>query len=155
MARRNNVARTLGRVDGGRNRASAIVGGNTVAELESNSDNLLNLWNSGGTAIKPLQTSGLPDRYKLAQNYPNPFNPTTTISFQMPKAGNVNLKIFNIVGQEVRDLESGNLTAGSYQAIWDGKDNFGKTVASGVYFYQLSVQGEENLTLTRKMMLMK
>jgi hypothetical protein len=135
--------------------AFAIVGGNSLTELESNSDNLLNLWNSGGTAIEPVQTASIPDRYELAQNYPNPFNPTTNISFQMPKAGNVSLKIFNIVGQEVRNLESDYLTTGTYQAIWDGKDNFGKSVASGVYFYQLSVQGEDNLTLTRKMMLMK
>jgi hypothetical protein len=140
---------------GTRTVAFAIVGGNSLTELENNSDNLLNLWNGGGTAIEPLQTNGLPDSYELAQNYPNPFNPSTNISFQMPKAGDVNLKIFNIVGQEIRDLESGYLTAGSYQAVWDGKDNFGRSVASGVYFYQLSVQGEENMTLTRKMMLMK
>lgn len=140
---------------GTRTVAFAIVGGNSLAELESNSDNLQNLWNSGGTAIEPVQTASIPDRYELAQNYPNPFNPTTTISFQIPKAGDISLKIFNIVGQEIRNLESGYLTAGTYQALWDGKDNFGMSVASGVYFYQLSVQGEDNLNLTRKMMLMK
>jgi subtilisin family serine protease len=135
--------------------AFAVVGGNSQSELESNSDNLLNLWNSGGTAIEPIHNRGIPQKYELAQNYPNPFNPTTTISFQMPEAGNVSLKIFNIVGQVVRDLESGYLSPGSYQTVWDATDNFGNPVASGIYFYQLSVQGEANLTLTRKMMMMK
>jgi hypothetical protein len=135
--------------------AFAIVGGNSQSELESNADNLLNLWNSGGTAIEPLQTKTIPEKYSLNQNYPNPFNPSTTIGFQLPKAGNISLKIFNIMGQEVRNLESGFVSAGSYEAQWDGKDHSGNSVASGVYFYQLSVKGEENLTLTRKMMLMK
>ena len=132
----------------------AIVGGNSLNELETNADNALNAWNNPGTPIEPGQTT-LPDKYELYQNFPNPFNPTTTISYQLAKSGDITLNIFNITGQEVQTLVSGFKQAGSYQISWDGKDSGGQTVASGAYFYQLTVQGEENLTLTRKMMFLK
>jgi hypothetical protein len=132
----------------------AIVGGNSLAELESNADNALNAWNNPGTPIEPNQTS-LPDRYELFQNFPNPFNPTTTISYQLARSGEINLKIYNITGQEVQTLESGYKQAGNYKLSWDGKDSQGNRIASGVYFYQLTVSGEENLILTRKMMFLK
>ncbi len=73
------------------------------------------------------------DSYNLYQNYPNPFNPTTTIEFEIPKASNVTLKIFNIIGEEVTTLVSDRLTAGSYTYEWDAS-----SVASGIYMYRLS-----------------
>jgi len=79
----------------------------------------------------------LPITYALEQNYPNPFNPETTVRFQLPKAGQVVLKIFNILGAEVRTLVDAPYEAGYHHARWDGKDKNGHPVASGVYLYQL------------------
>ncbi|UCF64553.1 MAG: S8 family serine peptidase [bacterium] len=134
--------------------AFAVVGGNSLTELQANADNADNSWNNPGTPIEPQQ-SVLPENYILHQNFPNPFNPTTTISFQLPISGEVGLKIFNVTGQEVRTLVNGFKQAGSHEFIWDGKDNAGISLASGVYFYQLTIKNAENMTLTRKMMFLK
>jgi len=85
--------------------------------------------------------SGIPKAFNLSQNYPNPFNAVTVISFAMPKAGHVNLEVYNILGQKVKDLVNEKVTAGYKKVVWDGKDNSGKTVASGVYFYKLRTEG--------------
>jgi serine protease len=134
--------------------AFAVVGGNSLAELETNADDAQNLWNNFAVAIEPV-TENIPDKFNLEQNYPNPFNPGTNIPFTLAKSAEVSLKIFNIIGQEVRTLVNGPKQAGQYHLLWDGKDDFGRSVASGIYFYKLSVSGGENLTLTRKMILMK
>jgi hypothetical protein len=134
--------------------AFAVVGGNSLSELETNADNALNAWNNPSSPIEPNQTN-LPDQYALHQNFPNPFNPTTTISYQLARSGDITLKIFNITGQEVQILENGVKQAGNHQINWDGKDSNGQIVASGVYFYQLTIRNEENLTLTRKLMFLK
>ncbi|MEJ2617785.1 MAG: FlgD immunoglobulin-like domain containing protein, partial [Ignavibacteriaceae bacterium] len=73
----------------------------------------------------------------LLQNYPNPFNPETVIGFQIPEANNVTIKIFNSIGQEVRTLLDMQYDEGIHSVIWDGKDNLGKSLSSGVYFYRL------------------
>jgi hypothetical protein len=132
----------------------AVVGGNSLSELETNADNASNAWNNPGTPIEPDRTN-LPVRYELSQNFPNPFNPTTTISYQLAKPGDISLRIFNIAGQEVQVLDTGYKQAGNHQISWNGKDNNGQSVASGIYFYQLTVHSEENLTLTRQMMFLK
>jgi len=89
----------------------------------------------------------MPQEYTLSQNYPNPFNPTTTIEFIIPKTELVNLKIYNLLGQEVSTLVSENLTMGNYKYTWDA---FG--FASGVYIYKLEAG---SITQTRKLILMK
>ncbi|PKN78304.1 MAG: hypothetical protein CVU48_08655 [Candidatus Cloacimonetes bacterium HGW-Cloacimonetes-1] len=88
----------------------------------------------------------------LQQNYPNPFNPTTTISFNMPKAGNAKLSVYNVKGQLVKTLVNGTKASGSNSVVWNGDDNSGNSVTSGIYFYKLATNGK---TETRKMMLMK
>ncbi|MCG3118127.1 MAG: hypothetical protein ALAOOOJD_00266 [bacterium] len=90
--------------------------------------------------------------YELEQNYPNPFNPSTTISFALLQAGEVNLAIYNIYGQLVRQLVAGQMTAGRHSVIWNGKDERGQQVASGMYLYVLKA-GE--FTAQRKLVLMK
>lgn len=75
--------------------------------------------------------------FRLQQNYPNPFNPNTEIRFDLPEAINVELKVFNILGQEIVTLVDEVRAAGAYRVLWDGKNAAGSTVASGVYIYQI------------------
>lgn len=79
----------------------------------------------------------IPSQYSLEQNYPNPFNPETEIRFALPEVSHVTVKIFNIIGWEVRTLVNGQYEASIHSVIWDGRDNNGHAVASGVYLYQL------------------
>jgi len=94
----------------------------------------------------------LPKTYALNQNYPNPFNPMTTIKYQLPKNSDVRLVIYNIMGQEVRNLVSENQPAGYYQIIWDGKNDYGLNVSSGIYLCHITVG---KFIKTRKMLLVK
>jgi hypothetical protein len=83
----------------------------------------------------------LPVRFELHQNFPNPFNPSTTISFALPRAADVSLAVYNILGSKIRTLVSDHLPAGDHVVSWDGTDTKGKAVASGVYFCRI-VAGE-------------
>jgi flagellar hook assembly protein FlgD len=97
-------------------------------------------------------TSTVPQQFDLAQNFPNPFNPSTTISYALPKDVSVQLEIFNLLGQRVKVLTDGYQTAGFKSVVWDGFDQSGKAVSSGIYIYRLKAG---NYTKTRKMMLLK
>ncbi|MCB0316908.1 MAG: T9SS type A sorting domain-containing protein, partial [Calditrichaeota bacterium] len=85
----------------------------------------------------PGEPAALPGSFALLQNYPNPFNPGTVISYQLPARAEVSLKIFNLLGQEVRTLVNRSRDAGFYRHDWDGRDAAGNTVSSGVYFYRM------------------
>ncbi len=86
---------------------------------------------------------GVPDNGVFAvSNYPNPFNPQTTIKLNLPKAGHVSLKVFNVRGELVKTLVNGNLEAGEQSIVWDGSNDQGAKVASGVYFYETRANGE-------------
>ncbi|MFA7058134.1 MAG: T9SS type A sorting domain-containing protein, partial [Candidatus Cloacimonadales bacterium] len=85
-------------------------------------------------------------------NYPNPFNPETTISFNNPQTGKVSLSIYNIKGQLVKSLLDDEAIAGPHSVVWNGKDNRGKSVASGIYFAKIKTGTS---TQTKKMLLMK
>lgn len=94
-------------------------------------------------------------RFKLLQNFPNPFNPETTIVFEVPTSNSlkrVEISIVNIKGQIVRNLVSNAFNYGTHSIVWDGKDDFGKSLSSGVYFARLKT---ENQILSRKMLLLK
>lgn len=88
----------------------------------------------------------------LHQNYPNPFNPTTSIDFDMPVQGTARLEIFNVKGQLVKTLVNSELNVGRHSYVWDGTDESGAGVSSGIFFYRLSGEGWSQ---TRKMMLVK
>ena len=137
----------------------------------------------------PEEPISIPDYFALYQNYPNPFNPTTRIQFRVPSLEfrepsyttqekavdgspfmvhspiHTTLKIYNVLGQKVRTLVDEEKLPGIYQVIWDGKDEKGKDVASGIYLYQLTVRQAhrpeqsrgttEGHTLTKKMLLLK
>jgi hypothetical protein len=99
----------------------------------------------------------LPKTFELDQNYPNPFNPTTTIQFKVQGSKfkvpcHTTLKIYNILGETVKTLVNEFKNEGSYTVVWDGKDEKGEEVSSGIYFYQLKV-GE--YTEAKKMLLLR
>ncbi len=119
-------------------------------------------WGDSTQSINPGNYLGLqakelkiitPDDYVLKQNYPNPFNPTTTIEFSLPLAKTISLKIYNTLGEEVKTLiNNESYLPGSHSVQWDGTDNFGNPVASGVYIYKL-IFG--NFFKSKKMMLVR
>jgi hypothetical protein len=79
----------------------------------------------------------VPGRFILGQNYPNPFNPATTVTFSLPVASNVTLRVFNVLGQEIATIADGAFGAGTHAVLWDGRDGAGRVMASGVYFYRM------------------
>ncbi len=123
----------------------------------------ITVYDSIGTGIpdEPLAGS-LPESYSLSQNYPNPFNPTTAISYAVPSTGqlaadggrptSVTLKVYNILGQEVRTLVDEKQVPGHYSVSWDGRDSRGKGVSSGIYIYRLDAGGYSS---SRKMVLLR
>lgn len=98
------------------------------------------------TAVEPINNT-VPDKFSLEQNYPNPFNPVTNINFNIPKAGNVKLVVFDAVGKEVATLVNGSYNAGTYKVDFDASH-----LSTGVYFYRLETDG---FTDIKKMMLVK
>ena len=98
------------------------------------------------------EPANIPDKLTLHPAYPNPFNPSTTISFDLNARSSLNLKIFDQLGREVITLYSGTLERGNHSYTWNGRDNNGKKVSSGIYFSQLQV-GE--LHRVRKVTLLK
>ncbi|MCB0303672.1 MAG: choice-of-anchor D domain-containing protein [Calditrichaeota bacterium] len=125
--------------------------------LQSNAANqplaIIPLSGSGEPALGLADGEQRPETFELLPNYPNPFNPSTTIPFRLPRAGNVELTIFNQLGETARILLQGPKTAGTHQVTWDGKDAAGRIQASGIYFYQLKVEGIARQA--RKMLLIK
>ncbi len=93
-----------------------------------------------------------PKNFTLYSNYPNPFNPATTIEFSLPKAGFVTLVVYDITGQKISELVSGDKMAGVHSVVWNGNDDTGNEVSSGIYFYRLQA-GE--VTKTQAMTLVR
>lgn len=107
------------------------------------------------TQLAPLaveDNAPVPVEYYLQQNYPNPFNPSTTINYNLPTSGLVSLNVYDLLGREVAPLVSTEQSAGQHSATWNGKNNSGNAVPSGVYLYSLS---SGNIRNTMKMILMK
>ncbi len=90
--------------------------------------------------------------YALTQNHPNPFNPSTTITFAVPELSEVTLAIYNLRGQLIRTLHTGQISAGYHSVVWNGTDTQGNLVTSGIYFYVLKAG---NFTQVKKMSLLK
>ncbi len=98
------------------------------------------------------QSVELPDRFELGQNYPNPFNPTTELRYQVPEATDVQIVVLDATGRLVKTLVSGKITAGQHTARWDGRDENGRVMGSGVYFVKM-VAGD--YVQIRKMVLVR
>ena len=90
--------------------------------------------------------------FHLEQNYPNPFNSETMINYQLPHASEMEISIFNLLGQKVTTLVNATQTAGFHKLVWNGKDMLGQPVSSGAYFYQLKIG---KFMLVKKMMLLR
>ena len=102
-------------------------------------------------ALEDLGT-GIPNVFALDQNYPNPFNPVTNITFKLPKSGEVNLVVYNILGQKIKTLVNKKLQAGSYSYTWKGLNEHGVRVPSGIYFYRIDTKDNTDI---KKMVLVK
>ncbi len=129
---------------------------------------------SGGYQLLPVDTTdvvadpvvgiaamptGVPSVFELGQNFPNPFNPTTTIQYGLPVESRVTVKIYSVLGQEVRNLVSETQKASYYRIAWDGLNQFGASVATGIYFYRISAEptakGASPFVQVRKMLMLK
>jgi hypothetical protein len=123
---------------------------NASAELVSQE-----IVDANGTPIaltSVVSGGALPKEFALEQNCPNPFNPETVISYSLEKIGDVSLEVYNCLGQRVRVLFTGNQPTGKHTVRFDGTDDTGAQLASGVYLYRLRVGDQQ---LTRKMVLLK
>jgi hypothetical protein len=103
------------------------------------------------------EQSVIPEEYSLKQNYPNPFNPTTKIEFSLPVAADVELVVYNILGQQVASLIKEQRSAGNYSIFWNADDTKGMKLSSGIYLYKLKATGSDGSEFqeTRKMVLLK
>ncbi len=99
-----------------------------------------------------FKIAAAPETFELSQNYPNPFNPSTVINYHVPAASQVQLHIYNIIGQRIKTLFDGRRETGVYTAQWDGLNNKGQQAAAGIYILRMET---DNLSLSRKMLLIK
>jgi len=114
-------------------------------------------WNPWVVEMSPVEweeedLTQRPREFDLRQNYPNPFNPTTVIQYALPKASQVKIQIYNILGQKVRNLVDEPQELGYKKIHWDGKDDGGNEVSSGVYFYRIEAG---DFVKCKKMILLK
>ena len=142
---------------------SAISAGTTeLFSVDFSDDSPVESYDIGGIAVdrKAVEynlssltaPNALPLYYRLDQNRPNPFNPTTSIQYSLPVSGQVELTVYNILGNPVRILVDGVQPAGTYSANWDGRSKSNEVMPSGVYFYRLKIGSFEE---TKKMLLLK
>jgi hypothetical protein len=117
------------------------------AQRTTENTNLSNWLKNGLTEVRLLDGNVVPAEYALSQNYPNPFNPTTQIDYSIPQSGLVSLKVYDLLGKEVKTLYEGVQSAGNYVATFDGSKFTG-----GVYFYRLQT---DNFSMTKKLVLIK
>jgi hypothetical protein len=105
----------------------------------------------GPVSATPLE-SAPPKEYRLHPNYPNPFNPITTISYDLPEDGLIELSVYNMRGEKVATLLSSRQEAGSYTLNWDGRDQQSETISSGIYFLKIE---SGNYSKTNKMVFVR
>lgn len=125
-----------------------FIAGLTIDDLETGQFDGWMVWLGTGVISVDENLSEIPSQYALKQNYPNPFNPVTTIRYDLPLSGDVTLKVYNLLSEEVVTLVQGQKNAGRYIVTWDATH-----VASGIYFYKLQVG--DDLVQTKKMLLIR
>ena len=110
------------------------------------------VFGKGALEVREVNAGTRPRVFDLSQNYPNPFNPKTIIRFALPEDSGVKLEVYNILGQKVKTLINQGLTAGVREVEWDGRNDEGSVLCSGIYFYRMEAGG---LVLAKKMVLIK
>ena len=138
------------------NVAYAIAAATTIDSLRAA---ILQSKTKYSTLVGIKEENKLPDSFALFQNYPNPFNPSTIISYQLPAASNVQIKIYDVLGKEVTTLTNEQKSVGKYNIVWNGTDYKGNKVSSGVYMYRIQAiplnSAAKGFTSTKKMVLIK
>ena len=104
------------------------------------------------TGVEDLDKERIPAAYELYNAYPNPFNPSTTISYTIPRSNNVNIAVYNIMGQKIRTLVDNRTSAGTHTLMWDGLDDAGRNVSTGIYFIKIN---SSHFNSTKKVTLIK
>ena len=136
----------------------AIVAGDDLAGIQANADSacakssMVGFTNCQVVGINDPLTQAVPDAFALYANYPNPFNPTTTIRYDLKESVDVKLEIYNVLGEKVRTLVNAREAAGRKKVVWDGRNDRGQVVSSGIYIYRLQAG---DFVQSRKMMLLK
>ena len=130
----------------------ALLAGTDLIDLQANADAAKILWDELFADEVDEMKPKIPTEFSLKQNYPNPFNPTTSIQYELSKLSNVEMTIYNMLGQIIRTLVKERQSAGFYSMQWDGKNDAGEQVASGVYLYRIKAG---DFTQTRKMLLLR
>jgi len=116
----------------------------------------LQIWGKLGDATAVEATANIPAQFDLAQNYPNPFNPSTMIKYSLKDLSDITLAIYNIRGQLIKTLIHRRQAAGNHEIQWNATNEFGTTLASGLYFYKLHARSQgKSIVKTRKMLLIK
>ena len=124
----------------------------TATRTAGTAANTIRIADITATLLQPAETRPAPAAFALTGNYPNPFNPSTTIEYLIPAHGTMSLEIFNTQGQRVRVLVDGSLPAGRHSTVWNGRDDNGRKVSSGVYIARLKIEGKVE---SRRMTLLK
>ena len=135
----------------------AFVAGDDLNEIRSHANDAgvkaFDLgWSDIQVGIGTDIPAGVPGKFALEQNFPNPFNPATTINYELPIATDLKLNVYNILGEKVRTLVNERQEAGAWSIDWDGKNDFGEAVASGIYIYKIAADA---FVQSRKMILLK
>ncbi len=108
---------------------------------------------SGSMTAVEESAGRIPRQFRLMQNFPNPFNPSTTIEYELAVSAHVVLRLYDMLGREIMTLADENQSAGRHSLVWDGRDNLGNPVISGVYFYRL--RAENGFSQTKKLLFLK
>ena len=122
---------------------------NKESRLNFSADVMLN---ETSQPLGAVEIAAVPSEFALALNYPNPFNPSTTIKYQIANDANVNLDIWNLQGQKIRTLVGKEQKSGYYSVVWDGRNEAGQTVSSGLYLYRVQAG---SFVATHKMLMIK
>jgi hypothetical protein len=130
----------------------AWVGGASLTDLQANADAAQAAWNNFVVSVEDEPVAPVPAQFLLEQNYPNPFNPSTKIKYGIAENTQVSLIIYNMLGQAVRTLVNERQSPNFYEIEWDGRNDEGILLSSGVYFYKLTAGAEVQL---RKMLFLK
>lgn len=131
----------------------AVLAGGNLQDLQANADAAVQFWNAlFTTAVEEGPAPARPRAFALEQNYPNPFNPETAFEFRLPQPAQIQLDVFDLTGRRLRTLAQKKLAAGVYKEKWDGKNDAGEPVPSGVYVYRLRAG---SFVQSRKMILLR